>query len=75
MWVDILPIRRVSMKESLSDCYLSIEEVAEYLGVKSSTIRSWIRTKDFPAHKIGGKLWKFKKSEIEQWINSDKCNS
>lgn len=63
------------MKESLSDCYLSIEEVAEYLGVKSSTIRSWIRTKDFPAHKIGGKLWKFKKSEIEQWINSDKCNS
>jgi excisionase family DNA binding protein len=49
--------------EPVSDNYIGIDEVAEYLGVKVSTVRTWIKTKEFPAHKIGGKLWKFKKSE------------
>ncbi len=61
------------MKDSLNDNYIGIEEVADYLGVKASTIRSWIKSKDLPAHKIGGKLWKFKKSEIDEWVDSDKC--
>ena len=52
--------------------YISIEEAAEYLGVKPSTIRTWIKTKDMPAHKIGGKLWKFKRSEIDKWVDSEK---
>ena len=53
--------------------YISIEEAAEYLGVKPSTIRTWIKAKDMPAHKIGGKLWKFKRSEIDKWVNSGKA--
>lgn len=52
--------------------YISIEEAAEYLGVKPSTIRTWIKTKEMPAHKIGGKLWKFKRSEIDAWVDSEK---
>lgn len=48
--------------------YISIEKAAEYLGVKPSTIRTWIKTKALPAHKIGGKLWKFKRSEIDAWV-------
>ncbi|WP_455017804.1 helix-turn-helix domain-containing protein [Oribacterium sinus] len=62
------------MKESMKDNYIGIDEVAEYLGVKASTVRTWIKSKGLPAHKIGGKLWKFKKSEIDEWIDSDKCN-
>jgi len=52
-----------------NDNYISIEEAAEYLGVKASTIRTWIKTKNMPAHKIGGKLWKFKRSEIDAWVD------
>ena len=52
--------------------YISIEEAAEYLGVKPSTIRTWIKAKEMPAQKIGGKLWKFKRSEIDKWVDSEK---
>lgn len=42
-----------------------------YLGVKVDTIRAWIKKTDIPAHKIG-KLWKFKISELDEWVKSGK---
>lgn len=53
--------------------YISLDEAAEYLGIKSVTLRSWIRNpkNEVPAHKIG-RLWKFKCSEIDEWVNSGK---
>lgn len=52
--------------------YVSIEEAAQYLGVSVITLRNWIKTKpDLPAYKIG-KLWKFKRSELDVWVQSGK---
>lgn len=53
--------------------YISLEEAAEYLGIKAVTLRTWIRkpSSEIPAYKIG-KLWKFKKSELDEWIQSGK---
>lgn len=49
----------------LDDKWVSLEEAAEYLGVKPITIRDWIKKgNDIPAHKIG-KQWKFKRSELD----------
>ncbi|NLK22180.1 MAG: helix-turn-helix domain-containing protein [Epulopiscium sp.] len=55
-----------------NDKWINLEEAADYLSVNKDTIRNWIR-KDIgiPAHKIG-KLWKFKKSELDEWIKSGK---
>lgn len=55
-----------------NDNYINIEEAAEYLGVKTSTIRSWIKKENMPSHRVGGKLLKFKRSEIDEWVNSEK---
>ncbi|MDE6947713.1 MAG: helix-turn-helix domain-containing protein [Anaeroplasmataceae bacterium] len=49
----------------------SLEETAEYLGVTKDTIRSWIKKTDIPAHKVG-RLWKFKFSEVDEWVKSGK---
>lgn len=49
----------------------SLEEVAEYIGVNKDTVRNWIKKDAIPAHKIG-KLWKFKISEIDEWVKSGK---
>ena len=49
----------------------SLEEVAEHIGVNKDTIRNWIKKEAIPAHKIG-KLWKFKLSEIDEWVKSGK---
>ena len=55
------------------DNYISLEEAAAYLGIKAPTLRSWIKNpkNEVPAHKIG-RLWKFKRSEIDEWVNSGK---
>lgn len=54
------------------DNYISIDEAAEYLGIKTVTLRNWIKTNNtLPAKKVG-KMWKFKKSELDVWVNSGK---
>lgn len=51
--------------------WIGTEEAAKYLDVKVATIRKWIKDKKIPAHKIG-KLWKFKKTELDDWVKSGK---
>ena len=60
--------------DNKTDKYISIDEAAEYLGIKTVTLRGWIKDgkKEIPAHRIG-KFWKFKYSELDEWINS--CQS
>lgn len=50
--------------------WISIEEAAEYLGVKPRTVRDWLKKeKGIPAHKIG-KQWKFRYSDLDDWVQS-----
>ncbi len=51
----------------MQDRWLSVEEIAVYLGVSRDTIYTWVGKTDFPAHKVG-RLWKFKTSEIDAWV-------
>ncbi len=56
----------------IEDNYISIDEAAEYLGIKTVTLRNWIKKNpEIPAHKIG-KQWKFKLSELDAWVRSGK---
>ena len=47
--------------------WLSVEEVAEYLGVSKDTVYGWITKRSMPAHKVG-RLWKFKTGEVDEWV-------
>lgn len=49
------------------DRWLSVGEIAEYLGVSKDTVYTWITSKGFPGHQIG-RLWKFKRSEVDKWV-------
>ena len=57
--------------EIMDDNWIGVEELAKYLGIKSVTVRKWIKEGKLPSHRIG-KLWKFKKTEIDDWIKSGK---
>jgi len=50
---------------------LSVDDVCEYLGIGRDTIYKWISAKSFPAYRLG-RLWKFKKKEVDQWI--ERCS-
>ena len=59
------------MNSPTTERWASLEETAEYLGVTKDTIRNWIKKKGIPAHKIG-RQWKFKLSEVDEWVKSGK---
>ena len=49
--------------------WLSVDEIAAYLGVKRDTVYKWIDRKQMPAHKVG-RLWKFRRREVDEWVTS-----
>ena len=49
--------------------WLSIKEIAEYLGVRRETIYVYLEKKNLPGHRIG-KFWKFKIAEVDAWVHS-----
>ena len=53
----------------MSDRWLSVEEIAEHLGVSKDTVYAWISKRNMPAHRIG-RLWKFKIEEVDEWVKS-----
>jgi len=53
----------------MNEPWVSVEQVAEHLGVTRDSIYRWIESKGLPAHKIG-RLWKFKVSEVDIWVRS-----
>ena len=55
------------MEVIVEDRWLSVDEIAEYLGVQRDTIYKWISDRQMPGHKIG-RLWKFKKDEVDKWV-------
>jgi excisionase family DNA binding protein len=57
------------MPRESEDRWLSVEEIASYLGIKRDTVYKWIERKAMPAHKVGS-LWKFQKDEIDEWVRS-----
>ena len=61
------------METPKTEKYVSLDETTDYLGIKSVTLRSWIQNpeNEVPAHKIG-RFWKFKRNEIDEWVNSGK---
>ncbi len=52
----------------MDDDILTIEEVARYLRVSERTVYDWAQKGEIPSGKIGT-VWRFKKNEIERWVN------
>jgi excisionase family DNA binding protein len=49
---------------------LSVYDICKYLGIGRDTIYKWIETKELPAYRLG-RLWKFKKEEVDKWVNKN----
>ena len=49
--------------------WVSVDAVATHMGVAKDSVYRWIETKGLPAHRVG-KLWKFKLSEVDDWVRA-----
>ena len=59
------------MEQINIESWIGIDEAASHLGVTKETVRNFLRKANIPAHKIG-KKWKFKISELDEWVKSGK---
>ncbi len=53
----------------VNEPWVGTKEIAEHLGITTETLRKWIKSETIPCSRVG-KLWKFKKSEVDAWIKS-----
>ena len=58
----------------MAERWLSVDEIADHLGIKKDTAYKWVRKKNLPVHKMG-KLLKFQIKEVDQWVRDGKAAS
>lgn len=51
--------------------WVNLEDIAEYLSVSNDTVRAWIKSGKLPYYKAG-KRYKFKISEVDEYVRSGK---
>lgn len=54
--------------------WVSVDDIAAHLGVAKDSVYRWIERKGLPAHKMG-RLWKFKISEVDDWVRGGNASS
>lgn len=57
----------------VKDRWYSVDEIADHIGIKRDTVYKWVNEKNMPAHKVG-RLWKFRKEEVDLWVRSGEVN-
>jgi len=54
--------------------FFSINELAEYLNIKKSTLYSFVRNGDLPHYRIG-RIIRFKRTDIESWLEEHRSET
>ena len=53
------------------DKWLTLEQIAEYLQMSTSSIYKMAQAGKIPAYKVG-RQWRFKREEIDRWVEGQK---
>ena len=54
---------------AMDDRWLSVDEMADYLGVSKDTVYAWVTNKAMPGYRVG-RFWKFKKVDVDAWVRA-----
>jgi excisionase family DNA binding protein len=56
-------------EKQVVEAWSDMKAIIEHLGVSRETVLLWINNRKMPASKVG-RRWRFKKSEVDEWIRS-----
>ena len=59
------------MKKKRIPRLMSVEELADYLGLQKQTIYNWLHQRKISGIKMG-KVWRFDRKYIDEWLR--KCS-
>lgn len=51
--------------------WLTLEQIADYLQMSTSSIYKMAQARKIPAYKVG-RQWRFKREEIDKWVEKQK---
>lgn len=70
--IEQLIVQKFDELRSLAKPFLTVEELASYLGVKTSYIYKMTHNREIPYYKPGGKMVYFDRKEIDEWVLSQR---
>ena len=53
-----------------TDRYMSVDEAARYLSISQQTLMRYIHAGQIPVHRIGARLLRLQRSEIDAWVQA-----
>jgi excisionase family DNA binding protein len=53
--------------KDMTEKWVNLEDIAEHLSVSKDTIRTWVKEGKLPVYRAG-KQYKFKISEVDEWV-------
>jgi len=64
-------IRRILMnnepENAMPEKWVNLEDIAKHLSLSEDTVRTWIKENKLPYYRAG-KRYKFKISEVDEWV-------
>jgi excisionase family DNA binding protein len=57
------------IKEQL---FLTPQEVSDLLHVSVQTVRRWIKEDSLPAYKVGPRMWRISKADLDEWLDEQR---
>jgi|YNPBryunderm2012_1023409.scaffolds.fasta_scaffold01148_10 excisionase family DNA binding protein len=64
-------VNKNKQSELNMDKWLTLEQIAEYLQMSTSSIYKMAQAGKIPAYKVG-RQWRFKRKEIDTWVEKRK---
>ena len=61
----------MARKSITDERLMTMKDVAEYLQIKERTIYGWVQNGQIPGFKLGNS-WRFKREDIDLWIEERK---
>lgn len=55
--------------------WVSLTEICEHLGFSKDTVKKLVNEQGMPAYKPDDRIWKFKISEVDEWVKTKRIFS
>jgi excisionase family DNA binding protein len=55
--------------------FLTPQEVSDLLQVSVQTVRRWIKEEDLPAYKVGPRVWRIRKDDLDVWLEQQRSTN
>ncbi|MBN1811637.1 MAG: helix-turn-helix domain-containing protein [Anaerolineae bacterium] len=55
--------------------FLTPQEVSDLLQVSVQTVRRWINEEELPAYKVGPRMWRVSKMDLDAWLEQQRTTA